>query len=104
MKTGNKIAFFYTAMTVGIIALVTVAFYFIATNYISRLYYSYLTEKAYATAEKHWEKDEVDEESYARIQKRYEETLPVATEILLNADSVAAVSYTHLDVYKRQVL
>lgn len=62
MKTGNKIAFFYTAMTVGIIALVTVAFYFIATNYISRLYYSYLTEKAYATAEKHWEKDEVDEE------------------------------------------
>ena len=74
MKTGNKIAFFYTAMTVGIIALVTVAFYFIATNYISRLYYSYLTEKAYATAEKHWEKDEVDEESYARIQKRYEET------------------------------
>ena len=94
MKTGNKIAFFYTAMTVGIIALVTVAFYFIATNYISRLYYSYLTEKAYATAEKHWEKDEVDEESYARIQKRYEETLPVATEILLNADSVAETHVT----------
>ena len=54
MKTGNKIAFFYTAITVGVIAIVTVAFYFIATNYISRLYYSYLTEKAYATAEKHW--------------------------------------------------
>lgn len=89
MKTGNKIAFFYTAMTVGVIVIVTTVFYFIATNYISRLYYSYLTEKAYATAEKHWEKDEVDEESYARIQKRYEETLPVATEILLNADSIA---------------
>ena len=51
MKTGNKIAFFYTAMTVGIIAFVTILFYFIATSYISRLYYSYLTEKAYATAE-----------------------------------------------------
>lgn len=89
MKTGNKIAFFYTAMTVGIITSVTLIFYFVATSYISRLYYSYLTEKAYATAEKHWEKDEVDEESYARIQKRYEETLPVATEILLDADSVA---------------
>lgn len=89
MKTGNKIAFFYTAMTVGIIAIVTIIFYFVATSYISRLYYSYLTEKAYAIAEKHWEKDEVDEESYARIQKRYDETLPVATEILLNADSVA---------------
>lgn len=94
MKTGNKIAFFYTAMTVGIIAFVTILFYFIATSYISRLYYSYLTEKAYATAEKHWEKDEVDEESYARIQKRYEETLPVATEILLNADSISETHTT----------
>nr|WP_129733639.1 ATP-binding protein [Parabacteroides goldsteinii] len=98
MKTGNKIAFFYTAITVGVIAFVTIVFYFIATNYISRLYYSYLTEKAYATAEKHWEKDEVDEESYARIQKRYEETLPVATEILLNADSIAE-SHTALSQY-----
>lgn len=89
MKTGNKIALFYTTITIGIIAMVTVIFYFVATNYISRLYYSYLTEKAYAIAEKHWEKDEVDEEDYARIQKHYEETLPVASEILLNADSLA---------------
>ena len=89
MKTGNKIALFYTTITIGIIAMVTVVFYFVATNYISRLYYSYLTEKAYAVAEKHWEKDEVNEEDYARIQKHYEETLPVASEILLNADSLA---------------
>lgn len=89
MKTGNKIALFYTTVTIGIIAVVTVVFYFVATGYINRLYYSYLTEKAYATAEKHWEKDEVDEAGYALIQQRYEETLPVADEILLNADSVA---------------
>ena len=89
MKTGNKIALFYTAITIGIISMVTVVFYFVATDYISRLYYSYLTEKAYATAQKHWEKDELDEEDYARIQQHYEETLPVAAEILLNADSIA---------------
>ena len=89
MKTGNKIALFYTAITIGIISVVTVVFYFVATDYISRLYYSYLTEKAYATAQKHWEKDELDEEDYARIQQHYEETLPVAAEILLNADSIA---------------
>lgn len=88
MKTGNKIALFYSAVTLGVIAVVTLCFYLIATRYIERLYYSYLTEKAYATAEKHWEKDEVDAESYARIQERYEETLPVATEILLDADSL----------------
>ena len=89
MKTGNKIALFYTAITIGIISMVTVVFYFVATDYISRLYYSYLTEKAYATAQKHWEKDELDVEDYARIQQHYEETLPVAAEILLNADSIA---------------
>lgn len=90
MKTGNKIALFYSTVTLGVIAAVTLCFYLIATSYIERLYYSYLTEKAYATAEKHWEKDEVDAESYARIQERYEETLPVATEILLDADSLPA--------------
>lgn len=92
MKTGNKIALFYTAVTVGIIAAVTFLFYFMTTGYINRLYDSYLTEKAYATAEKHWEKDEVDAEGYARIQRRYDETLPVASEILLNTDSVKETS------------
>ena len=89
MKTGNKIALFYSAITIGVIAVVTLVFYWVSTSYISRLYYSYLTEKAYATAQKHWEKDELDEEDYARIQQHYEETLPVAAEILLNADSIA---------------
>lgn len=103
MKTGNKIAFFYTAITVGVIVIVTMAFYFIATHYINRLYYSYLTEKAYATAEKHWEKDEVDEESYARIQKRYEDTLPVATEILLNADSIETGTTLSLYMTKKEI-
>lgn len=45
MKTGDKIALFYTAITIGIISMVTVVFYFVATDYINRLYYSYLTEK-----------------------------------------------------------
>ncbi len=86
MRTGNKIALFYSAITIGVIAAVTLVFYLASASYISRLYYSYLTEKAYATAQKHWERDEADDESYARIQRRYEETLPVATEILLDAD------------------
>lgn len=89
MKTGNKIALFYSGITIGVIVVVTLVFYLVSIRYISRLYDSYLTEKAYATAEKHWEKDESDVESYALIQSRYENTLPVATEILLNADSLA---------------
>ena len=54
MKTGNKIALFYSAITIGVIAVVTLVFYWVSTSYISRLYYSYLTEKAYETAQNHW--------------------------------------------------
>ena len=86
MKTGTKIALFYSAITIGVITLVTLLFYWIASGYVNRLYYSYLTEKAYATAAKHWEKDELSAEDYARIEQHYDETLPVATEILLDAD------------------
>ena len=59
-------------------------------------YDSYLIEKAYLTAQKHWEKDEVDEYSYREIQQKYNELLPQAQEILLHMDSVPTVSYTHL--------
>ena len=90
MKTGTKIALFYSAITIGVITLVTLLFYWIASGYVNRLYYSYLTEKAYATAAKHWEKDELSAEDYARIEQHYDETLPVATEILLDADLTGA--------------
>lgn len=90
MKTGNKIAWFYTTVTVGIIAIVAFVFYMVTTGYMNRLYISSLTEKAYAVAAKHWEKDEVGPDDYALIQKHYEETIPVVSEILLNADSLAA--------------
>lgn len=88
MKPGNKIAFFYTAVTIGIIAAVTLIIYLAVIGYITRLYDSYLIEKAYVTAEKHWKKDEVDSLDYVRIQQRYEQAFPVTTEILLNADSL----------------
>ncbi len=92
MNTGNKIALFYTAVTVGIVMLLTVVFYFMATSYMNRLYYSYLIDKAFATAEKYWEKDEVDEESYRIIQQRYEETMPAAVELTFDADLLPATT------------
>lgn len=35
MKTGNKIALFYSAITIGVIAVVTLVFYLVSTSYIS---------------------------------------------------------------------
>lgn len=43
-------------------------------------------EKAFLTAQKHWERDEVDEQSYQTIQRKYDEPLPEAKEILLDMD------------------
>ena len=37
MKTGNKIALFYSAITIGVIAVVTLVFYWVSTSYILSL-------------------------------------------------------------------
>lgn len=94
MKIGSKIALFYTVITVGAIALIVLVFYLFTLRYINKVYDSYLSEKAYLTAQKYWEKDEVDESRYREIQQKYDELLPQAYEILLNADSVTAVADT----------
>lgn len=98
MKIGSKIALFYTGITICMLTCIMVVFYFFIYNYINRLYDSYLADKAYLTAQKHWEKDEVDESSYEIIRQEYEGLLPQAKEILLNTDSMETVKDT-LDKY-----
>ena len=84
MKIGSKIALFYTLLSVLTTIIIIAVFYLFSTQFINKLYASYLREKAYLTAQKHWEKDEVDEQSYQIIQRKYDELLPEAHEILLN--------------------
>ncbi len=91
MKIGHKIAMFYTTVTVCIIALVIVIFYFFTSHYIDKIYDSLLVEKVNLTAQKHWEKDEVDSHTYKIIEQKYDELLPNAKEILLNADSISYI-------------
>ena len=99
MKIGSKIALFYPIITVGATAVVVMIFYFFTSRYINNLFDSYLIEKAYLTAQKHWEKDEVDESSYREIQQKYNELLPQAQEILLNIDSIPIAVSDTLDKY-----
>mgnify|MGYP000215771581 CR=1 FL=1 len=94
MKIGSKIALFYTLISVLTTVIIIAVFYIFSTQYINKLYASYLREKAYLTAQKHWEKDEVDEQSYQIIQRKYDELLPEAHEILLNMDSLSEVRDT----------
>ena len=94
MKIGRKIALFYTLITVLTTMIVIGVFYLFSSRYIDGLYQSYLREKAFLTAQKHWERDEVDEQSYLAIQRKYDELLPEAKEILLNMDSDVVVRDT----------
>ena len=89
MKIGRKIALFYTLVTVLTTMAVIGVFYLFSSRYIDGLYRSYLL-----TAQKHWERDEVDEQSYQTIQRKYDELLPEAKEILLDMDSDAVVRDT----------
>lgn len=94
MKIGRKIALFYTLITVLTTMIVIGVFYLFSSRYIDGLYQSYLREKAFLTSQKHWERDEVDEQSYLAIQRKYDELLPEAKEILLNMDSDVVVRDT----------
>ena len=70
MKIGSKIALFYTLLSVLTTIIIIAVFYLFSTQFINKLYASYLREKAYLTAQKHWEKDEIDEQSYQIIQRK----------------------------------
>ena len=87
MKIGRRIAFYYMWVTLGITGALVVVFYFYTSRYIDNVYYSYLAEKALVTAGKHWERDEVNAQDYALIQKRYNELLPTTREVIFNVDS-----------------
>lgn len=56
MKIGRKIALFYTLITVLTTMIVIGVFYLFSSRYIDGLYQSYLREKAFLTAQKHWER------------------------------------------------
>ena len=94
MKIGHKIAMFYTTVTVCIITLVIIVFYFFMSHYIDKVFDSLLVEKVNLTAQKHWEKDEVDSRTYKIIEQKYDELLPNAEEILFNTDSLSFVKGT----------
>lgn len=52
MKIGSKIALFYTLLSVLTTIIIIAVFYLFSTQFINKLYASYLREKAYLTAQK----------------------------------------------------
>lgn len=91
MKIGSKLVLFYTLMTFGVAMFIIIVFYVTTSQYIDNVFDVNLTDKVYLTAQYHFKKDEVDEQSYEIIQKDNRELLPRAHEIVINRKDTAAV-------------
>lgn len=81
MKIGSKIALFYTLISVLTTVIIIAVFYIFSTQYINS---SMLLTcvKSLPDRTEALGKDEVDEQSYQIIQRKYDELLPEAHEIL----------------------
>jgi len=91
MRIGAKITLFYTSITFGITLFIVLVFYIFTSRYINKLFDVNLCDKAYLTAQKHWEKDEMNIKSYQLIEQKYKALLPQAREVLLNCDSAKSL-------------
>lgn len=90
MKLRRKISLFFSILTSCIIAVILLIVYIVETRYINTIYYDYLFEKAFITAEKFLEEDEVSAHDYSVILQKYAETMPETREYVLNIDSIGS--------------
>lgn len=84
MKTGRKISLIYSGITIGLIIIAGVVFYFFASNYVHSLYFHYLEEKAHAVAEEKFSKDELDPVKYQNVVLRRKNSIPTSQELFLS--------------------
>lgn len=86
MKAGHKISLLYSSITISIVVIIGIVFYFFATNYTDSLYYRYLHEKAHLIGMERFEKDELDKTDYHRIVLERENAIPTDQHIILNME------------------
>ena len=90
MKTGRKISLIYSGITIGLIIIAGVVFYFFASNYVHSLYFHYLEEKAHAVAEEKFSKDELDPVKYQNVVLRRRNSIPTSQELFIRVDDRAS--------------
>ena len=90
MKTGKKISLIYSAITISIVLLVGVVFYFFATDFTDRLYYRYLEEKARLIGMERFEKDELPAKEYSQVVEEREQAIPTDRHTIINIGTPTA--------------
>ncbi|WP_352421524.1 HAMP domain-containing sensor histidine kinase [Proteiniphilum sp.] len=86
MKIKTKLALLYTSITVGILVIVFIFVYLLTSKNIDNNYYTLLFDKALITAQKHFEKDELNQHAYQKIIDAYQSLLPETSERVIIAN------------------
>ncbi len=100
MKAGHKLSLIYSGITIGLILIAGLVFYFFTSNYIRNLYFHYMQEKAHAVAEEKFSKDELDPVKYRNVVIRRKTSIPTSKELFVNLenrDLARQVLSTYLD-------
>ena len=100
MKTGHKLSLIYSGITIGLILIAGLVFYFFTSNYIRNLYFHYMQEKAHAVAEEKFSKDELDPVKYRNVVIRRKTSIPTSKELFVNLENrnlARQVLSTYLD-------
>ena len=87
MKPGHKISIIYSGITIGLLLVAGLVFYFFSSNYIRNLYFHYMEEKAHAVAEEKFSKDELDPVKYRNVVIRRKNSIPTSKELFIRADN-----------------
>jgi signal transduction histidine kinase len=87
MKTGHKISLIYSGITIGLLLIAGMVFYFFSSNYIRNLYFHYMQEKAHAVAEEKFSKDELDPMKYRNVVIRRKASIPTSKELFVNVEN-----------------
>ena len=87
MKTGHKISLIYSGITIGLLLIAGMVFYFFSSNYIRNLYFHYMQEKAHAVAEEKFSKDELDPVKYRNVVIRRKASIPTSKELFINVEN-----------------
>ena len=92
MKIGNKISLVYSMITIGLVVITALIFFFVTSGLTQSIYYSYWEEKAHALAEEKFSEDELDAVKYRNVVIRRQNSIPTSKEMFVNlADRNAAV-------------
>ena len=86
MKPGHKISLIYSGITIGLLLVAGLVFYFFSSNYIRNLYFHYMEEKAHAVAEEKFSKDELDPVKYRNVVIRRKNSIPTSKELFICVD------------------